>query len=956
MFTDQERIGSSLAHSTRRLEVFLNHSLTTLKLSASYLATPEQLIAKAGQNPALPIPAELFESAVPSQHRLEQAACVRTCVPLYINAKLAGVWCLHSTDPEPLLPKAIALSEQAQMLLELWLYAKQQECFERQRAFDTCLWQNSREALLHFTGDNQILAINPRLTTLLGYTEQQLSQLSLEQLLPNNWACERDTFIAHAALSPNSLPRLGWSARMHCLRANGSFIPVYVNVRQVAWPGQQGEHYIMFIRTRLQTEPQNQSIHEGAILKAIIDASPNAIYARDRDGNYLLANQASQNFIQPTLAGAVSGGANQALQRLAIEISEKAHVRVIAQGLSEQLELLTPDGERYRVNKSPITDAQGIVQGVVSVAHNVTAFWQATVMLEKQRQLLSVLHKGLTDYGAMISGDQLWLFLQRALLELTNSQYALIGEVQQHEGIPKLKVNAISDLSWDQASADFVKALRAGERLLNAPDSLLGKAYRYGQVVMIEDVMQHAAQHFPNGHPPLKNYLAVPITDGTTILGMYAIANSDEPYTQALVDWLEPFTSTCSLLIKLHRQIHEQAQTNDALARAHQEAERASQAKTEFLSSMSHELRTPLNAIMGFAQLLAGRHHQAGDARSLRQTEQIIKSGQHLLQLINEVLDLARIESGNLVLSMENIHLKDALQSAAHTLKRMAQRHHVKLAIKSDLGRDIWLFADFTRLRQVLDNLLSNAIKYNRADGEVWIEIAQTHSHVRISICDQGHGIEPSKYALLFKPFNRLGAENGAIEGTGVGLALTKKIIEHMDGEIGFESKPDTGSKFWFELPKGQPVKPNHRPSSAWQPEEFPMSTAIYRVLYVEDNPANLSLMHDIFDELDGFELLMARDGLSGLQQAKEHLPDLIMLDINLPGINGYQTLTLLRAEQSTAKIPVIGLSANAMSRDIQAAKEAGFDLYMTKPLDLNQLFAQLERFKAQSLQDRSAP
>lgn len=844
-----------------------------------------------------------------------------------------------------------ALSQSIELLVELH-YEKMQNQQQRARlrAYQLALWQGSTEALLYFTEQGTILSANPKAQTLIGYTADKFATLNIAAILPEEWRGKREEFIAKSPDENRNLPLLGWRNSLLLTRADGVKIPVVVNVRQLVWPDQEQPEYLAFIRTLRSTQSLDEQISERVLLQAIIDAYPDPIYARDKLGNYLIANQSSQSFIQPIVVGATAGGPFQELYRQAVADAEKGHAYVLATGQVEIQTYQTLEGERYRVSKSPIRRQDGSIDGVVSVAHNVTAFWQATALLEKQQHLLSVLHKGLTHYGAMLSSNELWLFLKQALKDLTGSEYALLGEVDHSASKPKLKIHAISDLSWNAQSRPLMEHLRSGQMFIDSPDGLLGKAYLGGEVVILDDLRLTRAR-FPDGHPQLNNFLAVPITDGDEILGMYAIANSAEPYSPSLVEWLEPFTSTCALLIKLQRQAQQHAKTNDALVRAHYEAERASQAKTDFLSSMSHELRTPLNAIMGFAQLLASRTQL--DTRSRRQAEYILKSGQHLLELINEILDLARIESGHFALSIEAFHLADALQSSLNDVSALAKHHGVQLSVEANLARNIWVAADFTRLRQVLDNLLSNAIKYNRPKGKVSINVIPSDAGVRVEVVDNGIGIAQDKHALIFTPFNRLGAENGAIEGTGVGLALTKKIIELMQGEIGFSSQEGQGSTFWFSLPADSPQARQARTSNQWKPKEARVSAQLFTVLYVEDNPANAQLMQDIFAELEGFKLISAQTGLSGLELAQQHKPDLIMLDINLPGLNGYQLLTLLRTEKSTADIPVVGLSANAMSRDIQAAYEAGFETYLTKPLNLSELFILLENFKVKAEQAR---
>ncbi|WMC11201.1 GAF domain-containing protein [Oceanimonas pelagia] len=564
---------------------------------------------------------------------------------------------------------------------------------------------------------------------------------------------------------------------------------------------------------------------------------------------------------------------------------------------------------------------------------------EAARQLERQQRLLSVLHKGLTDYHALMSGNQLWGFLQEALRELTGSDYSLIGEVLPVESGPALKVHAITDLSWSEESRQLMLKLQAGEMLLTNPASMLGRVFAGGQTVLSNDMAGDARRGgFPPGHPPLHNFLGVPIIDDGEVIGMFAIANGREDYSQALVAWLEPFTSTCALLINLYRQLREREAVTEQLRQARDESERASRAKTEFLSSMSHELRTPLNAIMGFAQLLQNNQRTPLGERQLRQVEQIYKSGSHLLKLINEVLDLARIEAGRIDMSFEAIDVTDVVREACDILSPMAQQQGIQLLVQ--VGRCGTVTADYTRLKQVLINLISNAIKYNRPDGQVNIACRRDGERLRIAVRDTGAGIAPEHLDQLFQPFNRLGAENGVIEGTGVGLALTKSIVEQMQGEIGVNNHPGDGCEFWFCLPLAEPASTAALPEAL--PSREPVAGAGKTVLYVEDNPANQRLLNDLFDDLDGIELACVHSAELAFEMACASPPDLILMDINLPGMNGIEATRLLGRHPRTRHVPVVALSANAMPEEVRQARRAGFRDYLTKPVDIPRLLALL--------------
>ena len=373
-------------------------------------------------------------------------------------------------------------------------------------------------------------------------------------------------------------------------------------------------------------------------------------------------------------------------------------------------------------------------------------------------------------------------------------------------------------------------------------------------------------------------------------------------------------------------------------------AEAASAAKSEFLSSMSHELRTPLNAILGFAQLLERDRKQPLSERQIERLQHVLRGGEHLLRLIDDVLDLSRIEAGRIMVSLEPVDVRGVVDEVITTLGPMASRAGITILtpVQVELPR---VQADRTRLAQILMNFGSNAIKYGKQHGHVRVALTQPYPGiVRITVIDDGIGIPADKRDKVFEPFQRAGQETGPIEGTGIGLTITKRLAEMMKGKVGFSSEVDRGSEFWVEIPVDRQVTADLAPQvTGPTPSPLATSSARHKVVYIEDNPSNIAFMRDLIEDLPSVELVTAPTAEIGLELIRSHRPHVVIMDINLPGMSGFDAAERLREWPETRNIPVIGLSAAALLRDTARAKEAGFYRYLTKPVKVAELTQVLE-------------
>jgi signal transduction histidine kinase/ActR/RegA family two-component response regulator len=404
-------------------------------------------------------------------------------------------------------------------------------------------------------------------------------------------------------------------------------------------------------------------------------------------------------------------------------------------------------------------------------------------------------------------------------------------------------------------------------------------------------------------------------------------------------------TATTELRLALEEQVRlvrEQSRLEREAAQAREVAEAANLAKSEFLSRMSHELRTPLNAILGFGQLL----ERGGlDAEQDKSVDQILKAGRHLLGLIEEVLDISRIEAGTMRISVEPVDTASALGDVTLLIAPVAESAGIKLVADLEAGLELFVLADRQRLRQVILNLLSNAVKYNKPGGSVTLSLDREADRVRISVADTGPGIEPDKLERLFVAFDRLDAEQGSVQGTGLGLAVSKSLVELMGGTIIAESSPGNGSVFSVELiAAANPITADTL-ADAQQAGRDSQAVGVRTILYIEDNPSNATLVEQVFFDQPDVKLLVATQGAAGVEFAKAHRPDLILLDLNLPDMHGSAVLKCLQADPDTTEIPVIVLSADVTHSQVRSLLRDGASSYLTKPLDIPEFLDEVAKY-----------
>ena len=617
----------------------------------------------------------------------------------------------------------------------------------------------------------------------------------------------------------------------------------------------------------------------------------------------------------------------------------------------EDLEVAKADGgrEACTVTAAPLLDENGAVVGAFALLSDISTRKRLENTLRVQAQILSMVRQGMETYVGTRNLKATTDFLLDGLLRLTGSEYGFIGEVlSDAQGHPYLRSHSLTDISWSPETQALYRAYQEQGMEFRKLDTLFGHVMTSGEMVVSDDPGKDPRRGgLPPGHPPLRRFLGMPVYYGDELVGLYGLANRPDPYDAELLTLLAPFNASYAAIIAAHRAHARQQATLADLRTEKERAESASRAKSEFLANMSHELRTPLNAILGFSQLIDTDDRVPEESREM--ARDIGQAGDHLLGLINDLLDLAKIEAGRLELGMDAVPLNSLLRDCISLSQQLSRQRNIPIHFEEQACARFTVFADRMRLKQVLLNLISNAIKYNRPGGEVRMEcVLDEHAdRVRILVRDTGKGIAKDKLSSLFAPFERLGAEKDAIQGTGIGLVISRHLARMMGGDVKVTSEVNVGSEFWVELPLPRATAPEEdstpRDGRADDARGGETAPAGGKVLYVEDNPVNLKLMEMALSRRRDIQLVSAVSAEAGLELAARERPDLILLDINLPGMDGYEGLAALKGRPDLKGIPVVAVTANAMKGDRERGLAAGFVDYLTKPFKVDELYAILD-------------
>jgi PAS domain S-box-containing protein len=730
-----------------------------------------------------------------------------------------------------------------------------------------------------------ILLVNVAAEQMFGFARTELIGRSVEVLIPERARLRHATHLARFAVAASTRP-MGSGLELAGLRKDGSEFPVEVSLSPMRSAG--GLTILTAIRDITERRKIERDLER---LAAIVDSSEDAIIGETLGGEITSWNiSAERMFGYP--AKEMLGHSIATLFPHGLPDEEWAMLGRIAHGekvAAFETQRRCKDGTLIHVSirLSPILERDRVV-GASKVVRDITERKQMEEATRRANAYLASAVDSIQDAFALYDEHDRVVLVNSTFRQLfgSGSDGAIAGQT-------------------------FVEVLDAGIRTHvfagDSPDALRERLLAY-----------HRA---PSGTIELRT------TSG----------RSFRLYEQAT-----PEGGSVSLYVDVTVDVIRE----DELRAARLAAEAASAAKTEFLSSMSHELRTPLNAILGFTELLQRDRKEPPTTRQNDRLAHIFRGGEHLLRLITDIVDLSRIESGRLSMSSERVALASVLAEVISQLQPQAAQRQISFGQASTLDDGAVVVADRTRLSQILMNFGSNAVKYGRAGGRAVYRVSRaTAASVRVALEDDGIGIPRDKQTKVFEPFQRAGQEAGSIEGTGIGLAISKRLTELMGGRIGFASEPGRGSEFWIELPEHVVEKDEVAKTALPAKRESPLEHegSRYLLVYIEDNPSNIALMQAVIDDIPRISMLTAPTAEAGIELIRMRHPDLVIMDINLPGMSGIEATRKLTERPDTREIPVIALSAAVLPRDTARANDAGFRRYLTKPVNIDELTTAFE-------------
>jgi len=829
------------------------------------------------------------------------------------------------------------------------------------------------DCIITIDAEGCIVEFNPAAERVFGYTFALVHGRQMAELIiPPRYRDKHRAGMARL-LATGEARMLGKRVEIDGMRADGSEFPLELTITRL---GTQGSPlFTAFIRDlseRLASEAALRASE--ASYRAIFDGSDDAIFIHEIEtGAILDVNRKACEVLGYSVEELRKAGVEVLIAQGSESTPEAAmeRIRAAAAGKPQIFEWLNQSRSGQQV-WNEVKMQRAAIDGVdrlIATARDITERKRAEAELLgrtdrvirfqaalKEAAKADLLDLGLalrqiTENDARTLGVErvsVWFFDQqksaivcRDLYELTPNRHSAemrleaINFPRYFEALATQRTIAATDAANHVATSEFQEVYSKPLGIVSMLDVPI---WRQGKMI---GVVCHEHMGDMRNWAAEEQDFAASIADVVTL----ALEASERRLAEA-----EVARAQASLEQRVAERTAELGHANEILREKHIEVERANRAKSGFLSRMSHELRTPMNSILGFGQVLARKVAPGEQEKYVRH---ILDAGQHLLKLIDEVLDISRIEADQLRLSSEPVPVSSVIQESMNLVQHLAAEHQVTL-LENSIGADVFVMADRQRLKQVLVNLLSNGVKYNRRGGHVVVSCAPEEDRMRITVTDTGNGISAAMLDRLFSPFDRLGAENSEIEGTGLGLSLSQRLVEHMGGTLRVESKPGVGSDFSVELPIAidprESLRTRHTAMAG--PGNVLPSTADdphFTVLYIEDNTSNLTLVETILAEIPTIKLIAEARGEIGIARALERLPDLILLDMHLPDMTGDQVLRQLISDPRTSAIPIIIVSADATPSHIKAVLAAGASHYLTKPLDVDRFLAVVQKTLSKS-------